>query len=210
MIPRPVTRWADLWDAQYRGRIAVRAQPEELIAIALKSLGYSIHSEDPAQLEQALQKLIQLKNSVIFVGTGTNEAIPEFLSSQAVIMIGWSGDALTARAKDPAVEYILPEEGMLIWGDNLVVSSRSPRQQQAMLFINYLLRPEVSAAFVNDYYYATANEAAYAFIKPEILADPIVFPPKSQAAHAEWWMPLSPAGDQLWNETWQRFLDAQP
>lgn len=207
---RPVTRWSDLWNEEYRGRIAIRSQPRELIAVALKSLGYSINSEDPAQLEQALQRLLLLKSSALFVDTSTGLAVPEFLTSGAVIMIGWSGDALEARKKNPAIEYVLPEEGSMVWGDNLVISSASQQKMQAALFINYLLRPEVAASFVNEYYYATANEAAFTHIEPQILNNPIVFPSNQAVSSAEWWMPLSPQGNQLWDDTWQRFLDAKP
>jgi putrescine transport system substrate-binding protein len=63
---------------------------------------------------------------------------------------------------------------------------------------------------VNELYYANANEAAREFIDPAILNDPLVYPPEDAIRNAEIVLPLSPAGQKLYGEIWQRFLETQP
>jgi spermidine/putrescine transport system substrate-binding protein len=208
LVEAPVMRWADLWDPRYAGHIALRHQPTELISVALKSLGYPLNSEDPAALEAALQRLLELKPAAFFVGTEADSAVPYLVNGQAVVLVGWSEDALAAQEQNPAIRYILPEEGGMIWGDGFVISARSPRQHAAELLLNYLLRPEISAEIVNQYHYATANEAAHAFIGPEIRDNPIIFPPREDIQRAEWYLPLSPQGEKLYADVWERFLAA--
>lgn len=70
------------------------------------------------------------------------------------------------------------------------------------------MRPEISAQIVNEQYYATANEAALPFIKPEIRNDPVIFPPGEAVQRAEVLLPLGPAGKALRERIWQRYLDA--
>jgi spermidine/putrescine transport system substrate-binding protein len=114
LIESPVTHWADLWKPRYAGKIAVRTQPTELISIALKSLGYPLNSENPQELEAALQRLIDLKSSVVFVDVEVEKAIAPLVSGEVVIMAGWPGDALYARGQNDAIRYVLPEEGSML------------------------------------------------------------------------------------------------
>ena len=65
LVKEPITRWADLWDPRYAGKIAVRGLPAELIGVTLKSLKYPLNSEDPQQLEAALQHMLDLKPIIV-------------------------------------------------------------------------------------------------------------------------------------------------
>jgi spermidine/putrescine transport system substrate-binding protein len=208
LVAAPVTRWADLWDKRYAGKIAWRTQPTELVTVALKALGYQVNSENPAELEAALQRLLELKPSTLIAEIEHDKAIASLVSGKAVIMIGWPGDAQNAQSKNDAIHYILPDEGAMLWGDSYVISSRSQNKQTAELFLDFLLRPEIAAEFVNTYGYATANEAARPFINQEILDNPALFPTKDDVANATWYMPLSPAGEKLYADIWERFMNA--
>jgi hypothetical protein len=55
-----------------------------------------------------------------------------------------------------------------------------------------------------------ANEAAVPFINPEILRDPVVYPPLEVMKNAEWILPLSPEGQKRHDQIWQRFLTNAP
>jgi spermidine/putrescine transport system substrate-binding protein len=206
LIEQPVTGWNDLWDPRYADRVLVWAMPRTLIGIALQSLGFSINSENPAELEAALERLLALRTNARMSGYVPPEAEELFASGEVVLMHGWAGDVLRARARGLDVDYVLPAEGGMQWGDNFVIPVSSPNQYTAEVFINFLLRPEISAQIVNEQNYATANETAYSFIKPEILRDPVIFPPMEEVRRAEVYMPLSPAGKALHELIWQRYL----
>ena len=208
LIGAPVTRWADLWNPRFAGKIALRAQPTELISVALKSLGYALNSENPAELEAALKRLLELKAVSRFVDVEPESAVAPLVSGEAVILIGWPGDALVARRQNPAIHYLLPAEGSMLWGDRLVISASSPNRYTAELFLNFLLRPDIGGQIVNENRYAIANEAARAFIDPEILNDPVIYPPHAILASTDWYVPLSPAGQKLYDEAWARFREA--
>lgn len=205
LAAEPVTRWADLLTLAARGKIAIRDDLRDQLGSALKALGYSANTENPAELEEALQHLLTIRQNVVFVDGYAESVIPLLTSGEAVALIGWADDAIQGRDATPNLEYILPEEGPLLWGDNFVIPANSPRKETAELFLNFLLRPEISAWITNENYYATPNEAARAFIEPEILNDPVIFPTKVQMRNAEVLLPLSPQGEELYNETWERF-----
>jgi spermidine/putrescine transport system substrate-binding protein len=206
LVKNDVRRWSDLWDAKLPGKIAVRSLQYELIAISLKSLGYPLNSEDPQQLEAALQRLLELKPYLVYVDDETDKALPTLLRGEAAIMVGWGNDAIAARRQNESVAYVLPEEGTLLWGESFVIPASSAHKSLAELFLNFLLRPEISAQIANESHYATANQAAYPFIEPDLIANEIVFPPAEVFRKSDWYLPLSPAGETLYGEVWDRFL----
>jgi spermidine/putrescine transport system substrate-binding protein len=212
LVAQPVTRWADLWDPRYAGKVGIwRGQPREVIALTLKSLGYSANSEKSDELEAALQRLCQLKPDLIFLEDfDPDSALGVMLSGQAVIAMGYIGDVLEGREENPAITYVLPTEGALVWGDNFIIPANSSHKYTAELFLNFLLRPEINAQIASENHDATPNEAAYPLIDPDLRNNPLVFPPNEDLQKAEIILPLSPEGQKLYDQTWQQFLDAAP
>jgi spermidine/putrescine transport system substrate-binding protein len=206
LVPHRVERWTDLWDPRYAGRLLVWDLPRNLIGIALQSLGFSINSEDPGELEAALQRLLALRANARTSGYAPAIAEQALAGGEVMLAYGWEGDVLRARARDLDVGYVLPTEGSIQWGDNFVIPAASPRKRTAEAFIDFLLRPEISAQIVNEQHYATANEAAYPYIRPEILNDPVIFPPIADIRRAEVILPLSATGQALYEQMWQRYL----
>jgi len=96
------------------------------------------------------------------------------------------------------------------WGDTFVVPSSSRNQATAEKFIDYILRPEISAEIVNQKYYASTNEAAQPFVQPEILKNQAIYPTDAMLMKADIIQALSPEGQKLYDTIWQQFLDAYP
>jgi spermidine/putrescine transport system substrate-binding protein len=210
LVAQPVTHWADLWELPAGAKIGLRGELRDALAPPLKALGYSANSEDPKELEAALAHLLKIKQDVVMVDSYAEALVPLLASGEIVAAIGWADDALQAREASQDIVYVLPQEGALVWGDNLVIPASSPRKHTAEIFLNFILRPEISAQIVNQNYYATANEAALAFINPGIVKDPVIFPPNQALKKAEIYLPLSAEGQALYQEIWQRFLSAVP
>ncbi len=210
LVEEPVTSWMDQWNPAYAGRVGLwRGTPRETLGMALMSLGYSVNSEDPAELEEALALLLELKpDSIIYEEQGEIQGTcgPQVAGGEVVISLAWSYDLLTALESGGSVEFIIPKEGGLLWGDNLVIPANSPNKYTAEVFINYLMRPEVNARIANYIYSATANQAAMEFIDPEILEDVSIFPTEETIRRSEIILPLSVEGEALHAAIWERFL----
>lgn len=208
LVDRPVQAWRDLWDPAFAGRVLAWDDRDILIGITLRSLGYSINTDSPEQLDQALEKLLQLRANAMTSGYSPDIAMESLATGQAVLMFGWSADALRAREEGLDVGFVLPEEGSIQWIDNFVIPASSRRKHLAEAFIDFMLRPEISAQVVNEHYYPTANESAYDFIDPEILADPLIVPPAAKVARAEVHAPTSPLTRERHERIWAAYLAA--
>lgn len=210
LVVEPVTRWADMWDLRYAGKVGVWTdEPREVISLTLKSLGYSANSEDPAELEDALKHLLELKPGIVVLDDSTFATENGVAAtSQAVISMGFASSAMEVSTYNPAITYILPEEGALIWNDTLIIPANSPNQYTAELLLNFLQRPQINAILTNEFLYSTPNEAAYSFIEPDILSNPLVFPTNEYLRNAELILPLTEEGQQLYDGIWERFTAA--
>lgn len=207
-LAQPVTSWSDLWNSDYAGKIGVWPYRDDLIGIALKSLGYSMNTEDPAEIRAAGEKLLELRQQVYLFDPDQATGVANLLDDQTVMIYGWSYDAVEAHNRLPACEYVLPQEGTLLWTDNVAIPTGSGRKQDAERFINFLLRPEISARMVNELGQPSPNEAARQFIKPEILYNPVIYPPMRTLEQAEFYTVVSEETRRQYEEIWERFLAA--
>ncbi len=210
LLEKPMTKWADLWDPTYAGRVVNWINsPRYTIGAALLVLGYSVNSEDPEELEHALKKLIELKPHAIWLNEEATSA-DLLVSGEAIAGLGWAYDVLTAREESDSIEYVLPEDGTILWADNFVIPANSPNKETAELFLDFVLRPEIASQIITANYYPMANDAAVAYLDAQLLNDSVVYPTNEQMQNAELLLPLSRTGDQLYAEIWQRFMEANP
>lgn len=204
LVETPVTRWADLWDSRYAGRIALWPFPGSLLSIALKSLGYSANSTNPDELDAAMQHLEELIPHVIWWDPKAATIVPALTEGDAIVTFGWAYDALIAREQPVPISFVLPEDGPVLWSDYFVIPANSPHKSTAELFLNFVLRPDISAQIINESYYAMPNDAAESLVAPEILADPIVYPPDAFFRNAEVIMPLDATAKDRYSAIWKQ------
>lgn len=97
----PVTRWRDLWDPRYSGRVGLwMGVPRDVVALTLKSLGYSANSESPSELEEAFQRLKELKPNILRLEDFDPETSAEAMSSGKVVLsMGYAADVLAGGKK---------------------------------------------------------------------------------------------------------------
>jgi spermidine/putrescine transport system substrate-binding protein len=212
-VDPPIRTWADLWNPELQGRVGLWLyEGRETIGFTLKSLGYSANSENPAELEAARQRLMELRPNVQFIENMSSGVTGVYLINeyQLDVAMGYAYDALEGEAVNPDIQYILPEDGVVLWSDSFVVPASSPNPVGAELFLNFILRPEIAAEIANHNYYATPNEAALSLLDPDLRNNPIVFPPAESLTNAEILMPISPEAEALYNEIWAEFVNAAP
>ncbi len=205
-IEEPITGWADLWDPRYAGKIAIWPYPEEVFAITLKSMGYSMNSRDPAELEAAAKKLLALRKNVVLLDPTQATGVSRLLDDSTVMIYGWSYDALEAAAQIDTTAYVMPKEGTILWSDNVTIPANSQHKAAGEQFINFLLRSDIGALMVNELWVASPNDAALPLIRPEILNDPLVYPSYEDLTNAEFYEVVGEETEQYYEQTWERFL----
>ncbi len=167
--------WSILWNPKYQGKISMLNNMQDVIGATLRYLGYSANSVNPTELEQAKQLL--LKQRPLLRGYDDDLTIKNDLISEKLwASHTYSGSGSSAANENENIEYVIPKEGGFIWVDNLIIPSGAQHKYTAEVFINFILRPDVSAKIANYIWYANTNEAAREFTNKEILEDTILYP----------------------------------
>ena len=164
-VTTPPTSWNALWDAEYAGKIVLLDDEREVLGMTLLTLGYDKNSTDPAQLEEAKTRMLELMPNVRLMDSDSPKTA--LLSGEVVIGLTWNGEAALAAQEDPAIGYTCPTEGCGIWYDNLAVPKGAPHKDAAEKFMDYVLDPAASLLITAEFPYSTPNKAALELLKTQ-------------------------------------------
>lgn len=183
-LPLPDNAWELVFNPVYTEKlkscgIAYLDSPTEVLPPAMHYLGKNAYSNDAADHKAAGDMLAKVRPHIrMFSST----MIDDLAGGKACVALGWAGDINIARIRalenksGNEVEALLPKTGGLIFMDTLAMPKDAKHPNNAYAFIDYFMRPEVSASLTNELGYATANKASLGSVKPEIAQDSAVFP----------------------------------
>lgn len=187
--------------------------PAEVIPAALTYLGRDPLSEDAADLEAAEQLIMTIRPYIRYFHS--SQYISDLANGDTCLAHGYSGDILQARDRaDEAeagvfVEYVIPEEGAVVWFDMLAIPTDAPHSDNAHKFIDFVMRPQIAADISNYVYYANANAASFNLIDAEVTDDPAIYPDDDVKANLFAVRAHSSRYDRLLNRTWTRIKTGQ-
>ncbi len=198
--------WADLWAERLKGRLTMLDDPEDMLGACLKKLGYPFSATDPAQLRRAEGEAIAQKP--LLRAYLNAEVRDQLVSGDVLAAQLWSTTAQQAIDAAPNLAFAYPAEGFPFYCDCAVILRESRRARLAHRFLDYLLRPEVSARIVESTKTATANAAAKALLPESVRANPVLYPPADVFARGEWPRTLPPATERLRDRIWTEIKSA--
>ena len=187
-LPMPDNAWSLLFDARYVSKlkscgVSLLDSASEVMPAALHYIGKPPYSRDPADYAAAGQMLKTIRPFVTrFSSSGY---IEEMAGGGICLVLGYSGDINIARsraaeagktAKTPVViEALIPKTGATLFFDTMAIPKDAKNVENAYLFINYILRPEVHASLTNKVFYANPNSASLKFVKKDIAENKSIF-----------------------------------
>ena len=174
-VAGPIRGFGDLFQEKYRGRIVVLNDNREIVSWALAALGLPINDLSPANLARVRPLLARWLPLVkVFDSDSPKTAL---LNGDVDLGVVWSGEAALLWNESHKFQYILPAEGVHFFVDLLAIPRTAAHPEEAQRFINYILRPEVSALISKKFPYTNPNAAARRLLTAEQLANPASYPP---------------------------------
>ncbi|MGM0571265.1 extracellular solute-binding protein [Marinobacter sp.] len=197
-----VAGWADLWDEQYEGQVMLTNDMREVFHIGLRVLGYSGNSTNPDEIEAAYEKLSELMPSV----RTFNSDAPRmpYLEGETDIGMIWNGEAVMGKEDMSSLEYIYPEEGVIVWLDSFVIPRNAANPEAAHKFISFVLQPEIAALISEDIGYATPNLAARDLLPDEVASNRASYPTEEDMENAEFQEDVGDEAMQVYNRYWEQ------
>ena len=174
MIEGEVTGWDALWNEDYAGNILMFNNPRDAFGVALKYLGYSLNTEDPKQLEEAMLLLKEQKEVV--QGYVMDEIFDKMEGGSAGIAPYYAGDAVTMMEENEDLTYCLPKEGTNRFVDALCIPTTAKNKEAAEMYINFLCETEVALANCEYTGYSTPHDDAFDLLDEEVQNNPLQYP----------------------------------
>src|SRR5215210_6007768 len=122
---------------------------------------YGAPLEQGKSEDEALEYLRQLFTHVPVFDKSARESLATFAGGKGDVLIAYENEAITAQQKGEQLEYIIPDQTILI-ENPVAVGTESAYPEQAQAFITFLRTPEAQRVF---------GEKGYRPILPEILAE---------------------------------------
>jgi len=208
----PTDTWALIFEPKYleqiKGKVTVLNSQRELMAAAMRYLGYSVQETDLAKWEQAKRLIVAAKPYWATFSNSTH--IKDLAIGNIWVAHGYSNDMYRAREDAKAAQrpfsigFATPKEGAVLAVDSFVLHQSGPRPELAHRFIDFMLAGENAADVSNLIGAGNPNAAAAAYVKPEIAAEPGIFPPPATLATLEMLRDFDPkmrrALSRMWTE----------
>lgn len=138
--------WEVLRNTDYASHIYIYDSERDSFMMAFKALGYSMNTEDPNEINDAYEWLLQMNNTMSPVYV-TDEVIDGMMNGYKDIAVVYSGDAAVVLDENEDMSFYMPSQGTNIWCDAMVIPQNAENPKLAHEFINYMLTYE--AAFDN-------------------------------------------------------------
>ncbi|TJX60935.1 spermidine/putrescine ABC transporter substrate-binding protein [Soehngenia saccharolytica] len=183
LVNRPLTKWADLWDEEFKGEIIMLNSQRDTLAVALKKLHYSMNTRNIDELEEAKNELIK-QRPLVYAYQG-DEIKDSIISEEAAIGVVWSGDAVAMMRENPNLVYVLPEEGTNLWFDAMVIPKDAKNVELAHEFINFMLRPDIAAKNAEYIGYSSPLPKAIELLSDELKNNKVAYPDFSELENTE-------------------------
>ncbi len=205
-VPDFVPSWAMFDRADLRGRMTMLNDMRETIGAGLKSLGYSLNSTDPKELEQARDVVLRWRKNI---AKFENEQYKTGIASGEFLLVhSYSGDILQVRRENPDVSFAIPREGTAISVDDLVIPLGAREAGLAHAFIDFLHDPVVAAENSAFLSYLCPNKEGYALLPAGMRNDPAVFMNPELRAKSEIFADLG-AANVLYVKIWDEIKSAK-
>ncbi len=174
-VTDPVKGFKDVFQEKYKGRIVALDDPREIVSWALATIGKGPNDVTPENLA-AITPILQQWLPLVKV-YDSDSPKTALLNGDVDIGVVWSGEAALLFNENPKFQYVLPAEGAHQFIDSLAIPVDAPNPEAALLFLNYILRPDVSKLISADFPYTNPNLEARKLLSPEELKNAASYPP---------------------------------
>jgi len=202
MVEGEISSFDDLWDEQFKDSLCLLDDARVMTAAVLKTLGYSYNTTNDDELNAAKEKLLTLKENVRVLDYDT--AYQYLLTGEVSAAYLFTPYVVICQMENPGLVAVYPQEGIGFGIDSLAIPVNAPHPNNAHLFLDYLMRPEVAAYVAQYQLYINPNQAADALIDPAFFEFDCMNIPAELLATAEY---IQDVGEyeSVFQDIWMEF-----
>ncbi|UVO17990.1 polyamine ABC transporter substrate-binding protein [Stutzerimonas stutzeri] len=182
--------------------------PTEILPAALHYLGYAPDSGKADELKKAEELFMQIRPHVAYFHS--SKYISDLANGETCVAIGYSGDIYQAKARAEEakngvnVGYKIPKEGAGSFFDMVAIPADAKNVENAHVFINYLMKPEVMASITDYVQFPNANAASTPLVAEAIRTDPGIYPSQEVLQKLYTFPDLDPKTQRAMTRSWTK------
>jgi spermidine/putrescine transport system substrate-binding protein len=169
----------DLFDPKYKGRVTMLTEMRDSVPMTLKCMGIDPEEATEEEWLAAVDKISDAADSGQIRRFTGNDYTEDLKADNVDFVLGWSGDAVLLQADDPKIEFVMPEEGCMLWSTSMEIPVGAPNPAAAEAWINYVYDPEVQADIAEYVNYVTPVAGVKEILKkrdPQLARNQLIFP----------------------------------
>ena len=206
MVEGTPDSWEIMWDEKYAGDILTFNNPRDAFAIVQFLLGMDVNSTDEADWRAAADKLIE--QNPVLQGRVMDAVFNKMEGGNAAMAPYYAGDFLSMQENNPDLAFVYPKEGTNIFVDSICVPKNCRNYEAAMLYINFLLEPEVALANAEYICYASPNTAVINNPEYTYAGNEILYPTEENTPEVQYFEDIDPNTRKLYNDLWEEVVKA--
>ena len=158
--------WDVLRNTKYKGQIYMYDSERDSFMVALKSLGYSMNTENKSELKQAYDWLIEQRErmSPVYVG---DDVMDNMISGNKAMAVVYSGDGAYIISENENMDFFVPEQGSNVWTDSMVITKDCKNTELAHKYIDFFLQEDVAIQNTEYIGYDSAVQSVYEYYRDE-------------------------------------------
>ena len=194
--------WEEVWQIapKYSGKVVFVNTMEDTFGNTLKMLGFSGNATEESEIQQGKDKLLEIKPHL--QSFANNDVSKPMIKGTAVITMDYDYSIALAKAEEPNIEWVVPEEGLMAYLEGWVGISKSKELPTVEAFMNFHLDPVNYADFVNTTGTAYIVPKATEFVKKSIAEDPILAFDEKTVSLLEFEKFKGPEATKMWADAW--------
>ncbi len=176
-----------------KGRITLLSEMRDTMAFMLRLEGADPDDFTSDQWGNAIDNISKIVDSgQVRTFTG-NDYIQDLSNGNVLACEAWSGDVIQAQFDNPDIRFVVPEEGVSLWSDNMMVPNLATHQENAEAWIDFYYDPANAAKLASWVNYICPVEGAREAmekIDPSLVDNTLIFPDEKMLAATFDFMPL--------------------
>ncbi len=193
----------DLFDPKFKGRVTMLAEPYDAANTVLLGEGIDASKATIDQILGAIEKIDKANRDGQFRRFTGNDYTTDLAKGNVWLSLSYSGDLIQLQSDNPDLRFTYPDEGAMLFTDNMMLPAKVEHPYAAETMINYVYEPEVAAlicAYVNYISPVKGVRDILAKTDPELAENELIFPPDEVAKKLHPYPALSTADERAMQE----------
>ncbi|WP_372788405.1 PotD/PotF family extracellular solute-binding protein [Paraconexibacter sp.] len=201
----------DIFDPKFKGRVTMLADPHDSASLMILADGKKTADATIDDVLAAIDRIDEENRKGQIRRFTGNDYTTDLAKGNVWISVAYSGDVIQLQADNPELEFLIPDEGAVLWSDNMLMPQKAAHPYAAETMMNYVYEPEIAAkiaAYVNYVTPVIGAQEELAKTDPETAENELIFPSDETRAKLNPYPTLSPEDENRMLEAMQKVTGA--